>query len=149
MRVFSESGAEAVRARLASLAGPVRIEYFTEGASGLVIPGRECRSCAETQRLLEDVAACSPHVALEVHDRVRDPEAFTRSGIDKVPGIALVGAQDYSIRYYGMPAGYELRNLLDLLVDVSRGAPDLAPDTRGGLAALTADVQIQVLVTPT
>lgn len=149
MHVLSQSDAEAVRTRLAALVGPVRIEYFTEGSSGLVIPGHECRSCGDTQRLLEDVMACSSLVTLTIHDRVQDPPAFTTYGIDRVPGIALIGAQDYGVRYYGMPAGYELRNLLDLLVDVSQGAPGLALETRDGLATLTSDVQMQVLVTPT
>ncbi len=149
MRLFGDRDAEAVRARLASLAGPVRLEYFTESSSGLVIPGRECRSCGETQRLLEDLAACSPLVTLEVHDRFLEPDAFTAYGIDKVPGVAVLGAADYGVRYYGMPAGYELRNLLDVMADVGGGAPDLAGETREALSSLAADVRMQVLVTPT
>ncbi len=149
MRLLAERDAEAVRGRLAALAGPVRLGYFTEGSSGLVIPGRECQSCGDTQRLLEDLAACSPLVTLEVHDRFQDPDAFTAYGIDNVPGLALLGAQDYGIRYYGMPAGYELRAVLDLMVDVGRGAGDLAPETQEALAGLSGDVHLQVLVTPT
>ena len=149
MHVLAERDAAVVRERFAALAGPVRLDYFTEGSSGIVIPGRECRSCGETQRLLEDLAACSPQLSLIVHDRARDPEAFAAFGIERVPGLALVGARDYGIRYYGMPAGYELRNLLDLIIDVGVGAPDLAPETTQGLAALSTDVHFQVLVTPT
>jgi hypothetical protein len=149
MHVLAERDAAAVRERLAGLAGPVRLEYVTEGSSGIVIPGRECRSCGETQRLLEDLAACSPLLSLTVHDRSRDPEASAAFGIDKVPGLALVGAGDYGIRYYGMPVGYELRNLLDLIVDVGRGTADLAAETQHELAGLAADVRLQVLVTPT
>jgi len=149
MRLLSEGDVEAVRSRLAPLAGPVRLVYFTEGSSGLVIPGRECQFCGDTQRLLEDLAACSSLVTLEVHDRFQDPNAFTAYGIDKVPGLALLGAQDYGIRYYGMPAGYELRTVLDLMVDVGRGAGDLAPETQQALAGLSGDVHLQVLVTPT
>jgi hypothetical protein len=149
MHVLAERDAEVVRGRFGALAGPVRLEYFTEGSSGIVIPGRECRSCGETQRLLDDLAACSTLLTLTVHDRFSDPEAFSGFGIDKVPGVALVGAQDYGIRYYGMPAGYELRNLLDLILDVGRGAADLAAETQQGLAGLSEDVHLQVLVTPT
>jgi alkyl hydroperoxide reductase subunit AhpF len=127
----------------------VRLEYFTEGNSGIVIPGHECRSCGETERLLEDLAACSTLMTLTVHDRGRDSNAFSAFGIDKVPGLALVGAQDHGIRFYGMPAGYELRNLLEIVLDVGRGAADLAAETQQGLAGLPADVHLQVLVTPT
>jgi hypothetical protein len=149
MRLLAERDAQAVRDRLASLTSPVRLAFFTEGSSGLVIPGRECRTCGDTQRLLEDVASCSPSVTLDVADRFRDPEAFSAYGIDKVPAVALVGTQDYGVRYYGMPAGYELRNLLDLMVDVSLGTADLAAETQQALSGLTADVHVQVLVTPT
>ena len=149
MHLLAERDADAVRSHLAALPCPVRLEYFTEGSSGIVIPGRECRSCGDTERLLEDLAACSTLVTLHVHDRYGDPGVFAAFGIDKVPGLALVGAQDYGIRYYGMPAGYELRNILDVILDVGRGAADLAAETREGLAGLSADVHLQVLVTPT
>lgn len=149
MHLLAERDADAVRSHLAALPSPVRLEYFTEGSSGIVVPGRECRSCGDTERLLEDLAACSTLVTLHVHDRYRDPGAFAAFGIDKVPGLALVGTQDYGIRYYGMPAGYELRNILDVILDVGRGGADLAAETREGLAGLSADVHLQVLVTPT
>lgn len=149
MHVLAERDAAAVRERLGGLAGPVRLEYFTEGSSGIVIPGRECRSCGDTQRLLEDLAGCSPLLSLTTHDRSRDPEAFAAFGVGKVPGLALVGARDYGIRYYGMPVGYEFRNLLDLIVDVGGGTADLAAETPHGLAGLGVDVHLQVLVTPT
>jgi alkyl hydroperoxide reductase subunit AhpF len=149
VHLLSERDADAVRARLTPLAAPVRLAFFTESGSGLVIPGRECRSCGDAQRLLEDVASCSDRLTLEIHDRFRDPDAFASYGVDKVPGLALLGGEDYGVRYYGMPAGYELRLLLDLILDVGRGAGDLAPDTRAALADLAQDVHLQVLSTPT
>ena len=149
MHLLEDRDVDAVRRALAPLAGPVRLIYFTEGASGLVIPGRECRSCGDTQRLLDDVAHCSDRLTLEVHDRISDPQSFVAYGIARVPGLAVIGTRDYGIRYYGMPAGYELRTLLEIILDVDRGAADLAPQTQTALAALQADVHLQVLVTPT
>lgn len=149
MHLFREQEAEAVRARLRAVTQPVRLIFFTEGSSGLIVPGRECQYCGETQRLLEDVAACSDRVTLEVHDRFSDPQAFATYGIDRVPSVAVVGAQDYGIRYYGLPAGYELATLLDIIVDTGRGSAELNPETRTALAALPADVHLQVFVTPT
>jgi len=149
MHLLREREAEAVRTRLQAVTHPVRLVFFTEGSSGLVIPGRECRSCGETQRLLEDVAGCSDRVTLEVHDRFGDPGAFTAYGIDRVPGLALVGASDYGIRYYGLPAGYEFATLLETIVDVGRGSADLAPETRTALATLPRALDLKVFVTPT
>jgi alkyl hydroperoxide reductase subunit AhpF len=149
MHLLEDRDAEAVRRHLAPLTGAVRLLYFTEGGSGLIVPGHECRSCGDTQRLLEDVARCSDRLTLEVHDRFTDPEAFQAYGIVRIPGLAVIGAQDYGIRFYGMPAGYELRTLLEMIVDVDRGAADLSAETRTALAALAEDVHLQVLVTPT
>ena len=149
VHLLRERDAEAVRGRLAALEGPVRLVYFTEGASGLVIPGRECQYCGETQRLLEDLTQCSALLTLEIHDRIADPEPFAAYGIDKVPGLAVVGARDYGIRYYGIPAGYELATLLDIILDVGRGATHLTPETRAALVDLPRDMHVQVLVTPT
>jgi alkyl hydroperoxide reductase subunit AhpF len=149
MHLLREQDAIAVRARLSEAAGPVRLEYFTEGSSGLIIPGRECRYCREAQLLLEDVASCSDRMTLQVHDRSSDPEAFTTYGIGRVPALAVTGAADYGVRYYGLPAGYELATVLDIIVDVSRGSAGLSAETAAALAALTADVHLQVFVTPT
>jgi len=149
MHLLRERDAEAVRGRLAALVSPVRLVYFTEGTSGIVIPGRECPYCGETQRLLEDLTQCSAQLALEVHDRATDPASFDAYGIDKVPGLAVLGARDYGIRYYGIPAGYELATLLDIILDVGRGTTALTPETRTALADLPRDMHLQVLVTPT
>ncbi len=149
MHVLREEDAIAVRARLSEAAGPVRLVFFTEGSSGLIIPGRECRYCRDAQRLLEDVASCSDQVTLEIHDRLSDPEAFTAYGISRVPALVVAGVADYGIRYYGLPAGYELATVLDLIIDTSRGSVGLAPETAAALAALPADVHLQVFVTPT
>ncbi len=149
MHVLREQDAMAVRARLSEVARPVRLVFFTEGASGLIIPGRECRHCREAQRLLEDVASCSDQVTLEIHDRLSDPGAFTTYGIDRVPALVVAGAVDYGVRYYGLPAGYEFATVLEIIVDASRGSAGLAPETAAALAALPADVHLQVFVTPT
>jgi alkyl hydroperoxide reductase subunit AhpF len=149
MQVLREQDAIAVRARLGEMTRPVRLVFFTEGSSGLIIPGRECRYCREAQRLLEDVASCSDQVTLEVHDRLSDPEAFAAYGIDRVPALVVLGAVDYGVRYYGLPAGYELATVLDIIVDASRGSGGLAAETAAALAAIPADVHLQVFVTPT
>jgi len=149
MHLLRERDAEAVRGRLGALSRPVRLVYFTEGPAGLVIPGRECRYCGETLRMLEDVAGCSGQVTLEVHDRISDPTSSTAYGIDRVPAIVVLGARDYGIRYYGLPAGYELATLLDIILDAGRGAADLEAATRTAVAQLPGDVHLQVFVTPT
>jgi Thioredoxin domain len=149
MHLLRERDAEEVRRRLAAVSAPLRLIFFTEGASGLVIPGRECAYCADTQRLVEDVTACSDQLTLEVHDRYADPAAFEAYGITRVPALAVVGEADRRVRYYGFPGGYELATLLDILVDAGGGDGGLSPETAAALDGLPAAVHLQVFVTPT
>ncbi|PYM05239.1 MAG: hypothetical protein DMD82_11830 [Candidatus Rokuibacteriota bacterium] len=70
-------------------------------------------------------------------------------GVDQVPAIAVEGARDYGIRFFGIPSGYEFTNLIDSIVVASTGEPDLSAETKTALAELPAPVHIRVFSTPT
>ncbi len=78
-----------IRDRFAQdLKGKVKIDYFTQKASALYVPGREeCPQCEETRTLLEELAALHTNVSLTVHELADEPEQAQKLGIDKVPGI--------------------------------------------------------------
>jgi glutaredoxin-like protein len=141
-----------IRQAFADLTGPVKLVLFTQGQAEPG-PALECDYCAETRQLLEEVTALSAHLSLEVRDFVADSELAGRLGVDKIPAVAILagGAQpkDYGIRLYGIPSGYEFATLVEDIKMVSRGAVDLAPQTRQALARLDQPVHIQVYVTPT
>ncbi len=77
------------------------------------------------------------------------PKKLETYKVDKIPAIALVGAKDYGIRFYGIPAGYEFSSLMDDIVAVSKGESGLAPATKAAVAKINQPVHIQVYVTPT
>ena len=70
-----------------------------------------------------------------------------RNGIGKrwFPG----GKGRGTVRYFGIPAGYEFAVLLEAVLDAARGTTDLAPATKRQIAALPKPVHLEVLVTPT
>jgi glutaredoxin-like protein len=140
---------EHVRQLFVELDEPVKLVVFTQGEGGAL----ECEMCAETRSLVEEVRALSPKLAVEVRDLVGDVEAAEAYGVDKIPAIAVVrdGAepQDYGIRLYGLPAGYEFSTLIEDIVMVSRGESGLSAKTLAELAKLEGQVDIQVFVTPT
>ena len=109
----------------------------------------ECQYCKETRELVEEVAALSDKVSVEVFDFVDDKALADSLGIDKVPAIAVVGAKDYGIRMFGIPSGYEFGSLIESIKLVSEGKSGLAPDTKKMVAKLTKPVKIQVFITPT
>jgi glutaredoxin-like protein len=135
-----------VRKTLAGMAGPVKLVVFTQEAEAL-----ECEMCAETRALVEEIAALAPagKLSVEVHDFVAEKAAADAYQVDKIPAIAIVGAKDYGIRYYGIPSGYEFSSLMDDILTVSKGESGLAAATKAAIAKISQPVHIQVYVTPT
>jgi glutaredoxin-like protein len=135
-----------VRKTLADMTGPVKLVMFTQSSDAL-----ECEMCAETRMLIEEIAALAPagKLAVEVHDFLTDTAVKEAYRVDKIPALAVVGAKDYGIRYYGIPSGYEFSSLMDDILTVSRGDTGLSAATRAALAKVNKPIHIQVYVTPT
>ena len=123
------------------LVEPVRLVMFTQTT--------ECQFCAETRQLVEEVAALSDKVVAEIYDFVTDEGKAKEYGVDKIPVIAIIGAKDYGVRYYGIPSGYEFTSLIEDIIDVSRGESGLRPETKEAVKAISEPVHLQVFVTPT
>jgi glutaredoxin-like protein len=131
------------------LEGDVTITNFTERESLLIIPGQECDYCKETRELLEEVTALSEKLHLETKDFVHDKREADSLGVTRIPAFVLQGRAKGSVRYFGIPAGYEFSTLIEDLIDVSRGTTNLSDTTRQILATVDQDLHIQVFVTPT
>ncbi len=150
MGFLSDQDAAFVRKRLGDdMEHDVRLVFFAPSAGGLALPGEDWEMAEYTRKILKEVAGLSDRITLEEHSMVSEPEVVARYGVDRTPATAVIGAQDYGVRYYGMPAGYEFVTLLDLIIDVSRGTAGLTSATLESLAALPADVHLQVFVTTT
>jgi glutaredoxin-like protein len=141
MPLLNKEIAEQVKHELADLAGPVRLVVFTQEF--------ECEFCAETRQLVEEVAQLSDQLTAEIYNFVTDEEKAEELGIDKIPAIAIIGAEDYGVRFYGIPSGYEFTSLLHAIRAVAAGEPALSEEAMQALAEVTEPVHIQVFVTPT
>jgi glutaredoxin-like protein len=141
MALLNEKIRKEVRAALADVKQPVTLKVFTQTF--------ECQYCKETRELVEEVAALSPNISVEVYDFVEDSKVAESYAIDKVPAVAIVGKKDYGIRLYGIPAGYEFGALIEDIKLVSAGDSALMPETRAMVAKLTKPIRIQVFSTPT
>jgi glutaredoxin-like protein len=141
MPLLNDEIAEHVKQELAELAGPVRLVMFTQEF--------ECEFCAETRQLVEEVAVLSDQVTAETYNFVTDKEKAEELGVDKIPAIAVTGAEDYGVRFYGVPSGYEFVSLLHAIKLVTAGEPELGEETVKALAGVSEPVHVQVFVTPT
>lgn len=149
MALLSEQDAIAVREQFdQALTQPVKMVMFTQAF--------ECTYCRETKQILEEISELSDLISLEVHDFESEGEIARQYGVDKIPGTVVLGPsqngadeQDYGIRFFGIPSGYEFVSLLEAIKLVGGGALALSEATLDKLANLTEPLHMQVFVTPT
>jgi hypothetical protein len=189
MSIISPAERERLRAILErDLTADVQLLLFVQPPSGLYVPGREEPQTGRQARLLlEELAALSPRLHLEVHNPRNEPDLARAHGVERSPallirpwegegagagapadsdGVAAAapggdGAGDGagpggeapaptgSVRFFGLPSGYEFATILEDIVDVSRRQTRLSPATRERLAGLTGALHLRVFVTPT
>ncbi|MEO5821568.1 MAG: thioredoxin family protein [Vicinamibacteraceae bacterium] len=134
---------EAMAGRLGGLAHAVRLAVYTR-ADG-------CDTCADTRVIIDDVAALSPHLSVELRDL---DQPGVSSGVDHAPAIVVLREvagifTDLGVRLVGAPIQHELTSLADAILTVGSGDPGLGADSLRRLATLTRPVHIQVFSTPT
>ena len=130
-----------VQEAFADIKNPVKLVVFTQTL--------ECIYCRENRQLLEEIAGLSDQVTAEVYNFVTDPDKVKEYNIDKIPATAIVGEEDYGIRFYGIPAGYEFTSMVHAIRLVGGAGSQLDEQTRAQLAELSDPVHLQVFVTPT
>jgi glutaredoxin-like protein len=131
------------------LAGRVRIDFFTQKETSLLVPGRQpCQYCKPTRQMLEELSALSDRISLRQHIFEEDKQAVARFDVARIPAIVLHGGDGRWLKYYGLPGGYEFVTLVETIVDISRGISYLSDRVRKRLRKLENDVRIQVFVTP-
>jgi len=139
--VLQDSDKEIIRKKFVGLAGDVKLKVFTQEL--------ECNFCKETRELALDLGTLSSKIKVEIYDFVKNGDEVMRYKIKRIPALAIVGKLDFGIRYYGVPAGYELPTMIDTIIDVSKGTTTLPETIKNRLAEIKKDVHLQVFVSPT
>src|SRR5690349_20408713 len=93
---------ETMAGRVRSLSRPVRLALYTRA--------HDCDTCADTRAIVDEVAALSPRLSVEVHDL--DTPGVT-SGLDHAPVVAVLRDvdgvfTDVGVRLVGAPLEHEL-----------------------------------------
>ena len=142
-----------LESRLGALPAPVQLVFFTQTFG--------CDSCLVARQVVDRIAAASDQVTVVEHNLVLDREQVEAYGIDRAPALAVVGGAgdvgDLGIRYYGVPAGFEVESIVEAIELVAAGGPAavqagkaaLSEDTLDAVDALDRDVNLRVFVTPT
>jgi len=150
MPLLSPQDADFLRdAFQAEMKSGVTLRLFTMGASPLIIPGRECPNCSETEALLQELVALSDKIKLEKHDFYSEADLARKAGIERIPAVAIAADGIDRVKFYGSPAGYEFATLVETILLHGRGSGGLAKSTVEALGLLETSVHLQVFVTPT
>jgi alkyl hydroperoxide reductase subunit AhpF len=133
------------------LVGDVTLVHYTQKPSKLFVPGMvACPSCEDAEALLQELAATSDRISLEIHDYAAELAAAEEAGIDKIPATLITGdGTEGKVRVFGLPSGYEFGTLVEDIIDVGGARHDLSDASLEELRSLEDDVHIQVFVTPT
>ena len=142
MPIFRPEEEPRVRELLDALERPVEL-LVALGPEETPLPGaRDIEFGAETQRIVEGIAALSERVTFRVEE---EPPGFER-----YPAVAVLpDGEDVGVRYYGLPWGYELASLLGGVLEAGRLESALKPESLERLATLERDLVIDIFVTPT
>lgn len=154
MEILKKEVQEATKKRFdEEMQDRVTLLFFTQEPGRLIVPdhlkGQECLFCKETRELLEEVSSLSDKIELVIYDFVADKEKAAEHGIDKIPATIIQGKQDYGIRFFGIPSGYEYTSLIEAIIDVSKEKTSLSQKTIETIKNIDKDIHIQVFVTPT
>jgi glutaredoxin-like protein len=150
MPVIPEREQRIIQERFAAeLAGRVRIDYFTQHRSPIVVPGRaECRHCEEVGQALVEVAALHSRMALTAHDFAEGQADAEKLGVKRVPCTVIRGQANRALRYYGLPGGHQFANLIETIIMSSRADVTIGHDALVALKKLREAVRVSVFVTP-
>ncbi len=140
MPLLNEKLRKDVRKALGELPSPVTLTLFTK-------PG--CPTCGDLVQLVREMAEVDPQIHARVLDFDREPAEAMSLGVEDAPAIAVTGARDFGIRFYGTPGGFEFASFLDAIRSVSRGESELPEGLKARLGGLEKPVRIRVFVTPT
>lgn len=147
---MSEEDQKSVRDMFKEMPKRVTVALFTQSQNNdsTAIP---CTYCKETQEIIQEVTSLSDKIQLQIYDFEKENEKAKSYGVDKIPAIVLLGenGEDYGIKFYGIPSGYEFGTIIEDIVMISKGDSELSSDAKSNIKTITKDTHIQVFVTPT
>ncbi len=137
--LIDESVKQMVKQRFMDLKEPVTIKVFSTKD--------HCLFCNEMISLVNGVTELSDKIKVEVCDCNEEDPMAKKYGIERHPALAIVGDEDYGVRFFGVPAGKEFTTLIESIMLVSNREPVLSPEAKDLLKKIIKKVNLKVFVT--
>lgn len=140
-KIIDKESRRELRKLLNNLVNPVRLLYF--------IQQNASPSASHQNHLLKELSSLSTKIKLEVYDITTTDKQAKNYDIEQTPATAVLGEQDYGIRFYGLTAGHEFASLLESIFTVSTGLSSLDPQLEKLVKDIKEKTQLKVFVTLT
>jgi glutaredoxin-like protein len=107
--------------------------------------------CSYARTFLEEVVQLSDKLSLTVFDYERDADKAKYYHVDKIPAILLLDEKnnDVNMKFYGLPAGYEINSFIKSLLEVSGNKEEFSSGILQRIKNVDKDIHIQVFVSVT
>jgi alkyl hydroperoxide reductase subunit AhpF len=154
MPLLADEDAKYLREQFATLAAEVTLTLVTRGKSTLILPGQDDSdepedASAEVKQIATELAATSPRIKVVDVDARSEADRARELAGELAPAIIFSGGLVKGrLRYFGLPAGYEMSTLVATVMDVGSNEPMVPPEIATELDKLEHDVHIKVFVTP-
>ena len=111
---------------------------------------KNCQYCKETEQLLREISELSQDkkIKLEVLDLENDQQRADELGVSLVPATVILSNSGSHLFYLGMPSGYQLKCLIEDVLDASDGTANLSQQVKGLLKSINKPVNLKIFVTP-
>ena len=143
MPIFNEETVTQLKDLLGDLPEKVHIVYFTGE--------KNCRTCKDTKQYITEFADLHENLSLEVFDYDKDKDQVEKYGIERIPAIVILDKDktDRGVRFYGIPAGYEIHSLIASVKEAAGKKDEITKEQEERIKNIDKDIHIRVFVTPT
>jgi len=143
MAIFTEEIKKQLVDMLGEIPKKVHIAFFGSESN--------CRSCKDTKSFISEFSELNEKIQLSVYDTEKDSAYAKELGVDKVPSMVVLDEnyKDFGMRFYGIPAGYEIHSLISAVRELGGIPADLPSEIEERISKLEKDIHIRVFVTPT
>jgi len=140
MALLDESAKSKIKEFLTDMEDEVQIEFFTQEI--------ECNNCKQTHQFLTEVAELSNNLSMTVYDFVENEDIAKEKGIERIPAVTLLDkdGNDYGIKFYGVPGGYEVNSFLKAILEVSGNEEEIDDEIMERINNIGQKVNIKVFV---
>ncbi|MBN2477821.1 thioredoxin family protein [Candidatus Micrarchaeota archaeon] len=142
MSVLNDSLKEQIKAKLKEVEGDVDIIFFK--------PKEGCQFCADTEEIANAMNELSGgKVGVDIFTFEENKDKAKEYEVNEAPVIVLKGKEKRHIQFHGIPSGYEFGSFLQMIIDISKGKPNLPGGLMEDIKSINYPVHIRVFVTPT